>query len=833
MSRTKIDFGIDLGTTNSAIALMENGEIQVIKSDKWQKDTMPSCVQFTRKKQVKVGDDALAGYLQEAAGVSSGPPNAFIEFKRTMGTDKTYHSTHMDESYSSEDLSSEVLKKLRSYVKGEDIQAAVVTVPNQFKQNQIDATQRATTLAGLKHCELLQEPIAASLAFGIESKLMQGFWVVFDFGGGTFDVALMRVDEGIMKVIDTGGDNHLGGKDIDTAVVDKLLLPQLQREYTLDNLLADESAAGALLTSLKRAAEEIKIALSKAEEAEWMPDEPIGKDDVGLDIDPEIKISLTQFEDVVRPIFQKAVNITKQLLERNKIETTDVDSILLVGGPTLSQTLRRLLKDEFGDRVDTSVDPMTSVARGAALFASTKSVPDELQQRDRKKVQLTLKYPETTVETEESLGVRIEKDRSDADVPGILWIELSRSDGLWSSGKVKIEDVEIVDFVLEPGKTNAFSVRVTDESGDQIASEPAQFSVIQGLTAAKATIPHSICVESLITGEGRSRLVLLEGLAKNTSLPAKGRGTFKTQKDIRPGDAGDVIRIPLIEGNPGERASYNPVAAIVECTGEDLSEFLPEGSEVELTVEMDGSRRITLTAYFPYIDDTWEIAAEAVHDTQQTEHDSNELHQEIRKAQETLNLIEGPDSDRLAPELEALDERLTLAGNDYAAKDSVFEHLQGVLKEIDLQESRAEWPEAKVRLIEAVASLKNINEQYGDDNSSKVVAEIEASADIVIGEENVGLANGLIEQVSAAQFALVRNQTGLWISYVKGFDDDFGSQEWSDRAAARALIDEAKRVIATAPSREKLEAIVFQLFDLLPDKDTPIVSDSDRELLRQ
>ncbi len=350
---------------------------------------------------------------------------------------------------------------------------------------------------------------------------------------------------------------------------------------------------------------------------------------------------------------------------------------------------------------------------------------------------------------------------------------------------------------------------------------------------AKPTLPHSICVESLITGDGKHRLVPLEGLEKNTSLPAKGRGTFKTQKDIRPGNADDFIRIPLIEGKPGEQARYNQAARIVKCSGEDLSEFLPEGSEVELTVEVDGSRQVKLTAYFPYIDDTWETELDNLHDTQQKEYDSDELHQEIRKAQETLNLIDGLDSEELTQELEELSGRLSQDGNDYDTKVFVFKHLQDALKEIDIQESRAEWPNAKLRLIDAIASLKTTNEQYGDDKSSTIIAEIEANADIVLHEEDVGLANGLIGQATAAQFSLVRNQTGLWISYIKGFDDDFGSQQWTDRAAARGLIDEAKQVIASAPSREKLEAIVFKLFALLPDKDTPIVNDSDRELLRR
>lgn len=832
MSRTKIDFGIDLGTTNSAIAVMDNGKIRIIKSDRYQKDTTPSCVQFTRKQQVRVGDAAVTGYQKEiSTQIVGSEPNSFVEFKRTMGTDKKYASSYMNRSYSSEELSSEIIKKLRSYEKDGDVISAVVTVPNQFRQNQIDATQRATELAGLRHCELLQEPIAASMAYGIESESMQGFWVVFDFGGGTFDTALMKVDEGIMKVVDTDGDNHLGGKDLDIAIVDQIFLPWLKENYAVEEILNDAQRGTKLRAELKRAAEEIKILLSSATEATWMPDEPIGEDSDGEDIDPEIKVTLKQFETAVGPIFDKALGITKGLLARNNVSVADLASILLVGGPTLSQTLRQSLRDEFGDLINTSVDPMTSVARGAALFASTKTIPGELQQRDRAKVQLSLKYPETTVEVEESLGIRVEREQSDASTPSSMWIEVSRSDGGWASGKVMIEDVEIIELHLVQGKTNSFAITLSDEKGNTLPSEPGQFNVIQGLTAAKATLPHAICVESFIVGTGSQRLAPLEGLEKNVSLPAKGKGSFKTQQAIRPGNTEDILKIPLIEGNPGERAIYNQPAGIINCSGEDLSEFLPEGSEVELTVEVDASRRIKLSAYFPYIDETYEKFVADVHDTEQTEYDASMLRQEILKAQHSLNLLDTSTTDQLDTQLASLIQRLDENGDDYDSKVFVFEHLQNVLKEIDKLEANAEWPNAEQRLSEALEHLALTNEQYGNAESAAIISQLEANASAVRQKKDAKIANELIDQIGAVQFSLIRNETGLWIGYVKGFDDDFDSHEWSNPSQARNLINQAKQIIATQPSRDKLEAIVFGLFELLPDKEMPITGESDRELL--
>jgi molecular chaperone DnaK len=235
MARVKIDYGIDLGTTNSAIARMENGEVRIIKSD-IQKDTTPSCDYFRKNTIVvgdtsysRYGDDHLEAFKDFSLNGNKGHDfNTFIEFKRTMGTDKTYESKSAGRSFNSEELSAEVLKTLKNYIRDEEVSAVVISVPARFRNNQIDATQKAAELSGFKYCELLMEPIAASIAYGVNAKTVNGYWLVFDFGGGTFDVALMRVEEGIMKVVDTDGDNHLGGKDLDYAVVDNIIIPYLK-----------------------------------------------------------------------------------------------------------------------------------------------------------------------------------------------------------------------------------------------------------------------------------------------------------------------------------------------------------------------------------------------------------------------------------------------------------------------------------------------------------------------------------------------------------------------------------------------------------------------------
>jgi len=208
--RNKIDYGIDLGTTNSAIARMENGVPTIKKSDTL-KDTFPSCINFTRRKDILVGDSAFNQMKNDSARAlktfETGKTNTFTEFKRTMGTTHSYESTHMNKSFLSEELSAEVIKTLKSVVTDENISSIVITVPAKFLNPQNEATIKAAKLIGFKQVQLLQEPVAAATAYGLSSASKDGFWLVFDFGGGTFDAALVKSEVGNIAVKDTVGGN--------------------------------------------------------------------------------------------------------------------------------------------------------------------------------------------------------------------------------------------------------------------------------------------------------------------------------------------------------------------------------------------------------------------------------------------------------------------------------------------------------------------------------------------------------------------------------------------------------------------------------------------------
>lgn len=216
---------------------------------------MPSCIYVNKRGSIRVGDSAYNTMKSDkrhaTKGWKEGASVTYVEFKRTMATDVLYQCSNLNKNFTSEELSAEVLKTLKSFVADEKFNSVVITVPAKFTVNQKSATIQAAKLAGFSRCELLQEPIAASMAYGLTTENKNGMWMVFDFGGGTFDAALIKVEEGIMQVFDTEGDNYLGGKNLDFAIVDDIIIPYLKANFAIDKILADTEKKEILREAMK------------------------------------------------------------------------------------------------------------------------------------------------------------------------------------------------------------------------------------------------------------------------------------------------------------------------------------------------------------------------------------------------------------------------------------------------------------------------------------------------------------------------------------------------------------------------------------------------------
>jgi molecular chaperone DnaK len=834
MARTKIDYGIDLGTTNSAISRMENGEPLIKKTNKG-KDTMASCVAYN-KKGILVGDPAHAAYRSEKERALSEDfdSNAFIEFKRTMGTDKKYPSSFAEKELSSEELSAEVLKTLKSFITDENFSSVVITVPAAFKNNQIDATRRAGKLAGFSHIEVLQEPVAASMAYGLESKSKNGFWLVFDFGGGTFDAALLKVEDGIMKVIDTEGDNYLGGKNLDLAIVDELLIPHIQEKFDISKLLLNEKKKQNYREALKSYAEELKNELSFQPEYNLYKEDRCGIDDEGEEIEIDLTVTQEQLKKVLAPIFQKAIDSSLTLLKRKNLKGSSLDSLILVGGPTLSPTLREMLEKQIC-KPDTSVDPMTVVSKGAALYASTVELSEQIkeQTRDRTKIQLEIGHESSTVETEEFVTLKILEDKTEGEIPEKVFAEIKRSDNAWSSGKVEINAIgEVIDVQLNEGKTNVFEVTLYDNKGNLLESEPNTFNVIQGSKIGNATLPYNWGIEIKLKSTGKIVFKEVPGLEKNKSLPAIGtKNGLKTQKQIRPGMDSDFIKIPIYQGEhgaDGTRALYNEHVYDIIISGSDLPALLPENSDVDLTISIDKSQLVSVQAYFPYLDHTSEI--EVPTDTVQSV-DTKWLSNEIKKAKGAVSELksDGDHSDdtklkKAETELEKIEKSFENNKNDVDGKQEVLTNLRKTLKTIDELNETTEWPKLEAELKEEYYRLEKANKELGNDKTAQVVNQIKHQLEEVIKVKDVKLGNVLLDEINS--FFIQLTFIYQLIGFIRQHNQNFGSYRWRDPNKARTLLNQGLQKIGESPDVDELHPIVIAIIDCLYPEDRPSGDDS-------
>lgn len=825
MASLKIIYGIDLGTTNSAITRFENGRA-VVKKNSLQSDTTPSVVAFRQKgKAPMVGSRAKTQLDKDRimafkkAGYTS---NVFLEFKRLMGTDHNYYSSALDENLTPEQLSADVLKELRKNILDEEVSSAVITVPAMFTNTQKDATKRAAKLAGFDHVELIQEPVAASVAYGLSAKMKNAYWVVFDFGGGTFDAALMRIQDGIMQAIDTAGNNKLGGKDIDDAIIEKIVIPYFSSSFTIDNILANNRKK--FTDMWKAKAEEAKIQLSTNPSYELETDlgEDYGTDDLGEELSLSLTITQDDLERIAGPIYQKAIDITKELLKRNGIDGRDLGALILVGGPTHSPIVRRMLREQVTPNVDTSIDPMTCVAAGAAIYGSTIDVPEEIAdtKRDRSKVQLAVTYQSTSVETEEWVSVALLRDKCDNYSEPTVKVEFVRQDGMYTSPMADIDVVgDVVSLMLKPDDTNTFDIRCYDSRGTRLECEPASISIIQGVAGlGDAVIPMALGIGAT-NAQNVEVFIPIQGLEKSRKLPATGStrsNALRTQSDIRPGVETDTVRMSLYQtedAGDDVRVLYCQRIYDVVITGEDVPALVPAESVININLHAERSGTIDkFEIEIPAINFTLDLTERMSKSTSSALSESFLVHElyDIKQRARRLN------NAALINRIDLLEQRLHNAGADRDALDGVFADLQAIGREVDHQMSLGEWDREAARLRSMFDELSNDNKKYGNAETTALIERIRQEMDRVLASRDVNLAKDLYSQMWQLDFRIA--EVEFYIVWIQQWRDEFGRKNWSNPTRARELIDRGMSIIRSAsPTADALRPIVHEINEMLPE----------------
>jgi molecular chaperone DnaK len=361
--------GIDLGTTNSVIAWMKpDGTVEVIPNAEGSRVT-PSVVAFTKSGEILVGEPAKRQMILN-------PERTIKSIKRKMGTD--YKVRIDDKEYTPQEISAFILKKLKNdaeaYLGGE-IKKAVITCPAYFNDAQRQATKEAGIIAGLEVLRIINEPTAAALAYGLDKAGKEEKVLVYDLGGGTFDVSILEIGEGVIEVIATAGNNHLGGDDFDQRLID-WMAEEFKKQHGID-LREDRQA----LQRLRDAAEKAKIELStKMETDVSLPF--IAVSPSGQPLHLEMRITRSLFESLTRDLVEMTRGPIEQALNDAKLSPQDIDEIILVGGMTRVPMVQRFIKEFFGKEPNKSVNPDEAVAIGAAIQAAILAGTEGAKGRD-------------------------------------------------------------------------------------------------------------------------------------------------------------------------------------------------------------------------------------------------------------------------------------------------------------------------------------------------------------------------------------------------------------------------------------------------------------------
>jgi molecular chaperone DnaK len=348
--------GIDLGTSNSAAAIVIGGKPTMIPSAEGASlygKAFPSVVAFTKDGQLLVGEPAKRQAV-------TNPEGTIMAAKRKMGT--TYKFKVFGKEYTPQEISAFILQKIKRDAEafiGEPLKKAVITVPAYFNDNQRQATKDAGEIAGLEVVRIINEPTAASLAYGLDKSEQELKIMVFDFGGGTLDVTIMEFGEGVFEVKSTSGDTQLGGTDMDEALMN-YIAEEFKKDTGID-LRNDDTA----MQRLREAAEKAKIELSTILETE------INLPFITADASgpKHLKMTLTRakLEELVRPIVERCAGPMKQALADAGLQPGDIDKVILVGGPTRMPIVREFVKNFVGKEPERGIDPMECVAMGAAI----------------------------------------------------------------------------------------------------------------------------------------------------------------------------------------------------------------------------------------------------------------------------------------------------------------------------------------------------------------------------------------------------------------------------------------------------------------------------------
>jgi molecular chaperone DnaK len=690
MTRQTVDFGIDLGTTNSAIARSKRNGVEVIKNG-LQSEITPSAVARDNQGKIIVGSDALQGINLHAA----------TRFKRMMGTTNRIEFGD-GTAMLPEELSAEVLKELKASVEQRfsiDLDDVVITVPAMFEQPQCEATHRAASLAGMNAVALLQEPIAAATAY-LNDNPEEGDYMVYDLGGGTFDVSIVRLRDGQMTVIAHGGDNYLGGSDFDRHIRD-WAINQIERVHGPQAKLKTPAAQYGLL----RACEEAKKRLGDREQIS------VDIADLALPID-QLTLTKSILEDLIEEPVSRSIRLSLERLSQTYLEPDDIRSVFLVGGPTQMPYIRRRLREELGIQLSAELDPMTVVAEGAAIHASSLLKPDRgakvITHGERQAI-AELYYAPVSPDINTTLSGKIVEP---AGFSGE--IRVSRASGNFDTGWIPLRNGAFsVQIQLERSATTDFLLTLRSGNGQNFSITPPMVTIRNGVASAPAVTPYNYGVS---LGDGSFSVIVAHG----EQLPAVGVLNYQSRNAIQAGSP-DELKIYFLEGM-STVAEDNVLVGSLSITGTDLQRNLRAGERIDIRINMDESRRLKARVSVPLLDLEFPVEMKSIMETPNIE-DMSASYVEARESlSEIEDVVQEVDEQRfmeVTRELERIEADIErMKKGEKGAAEEVAKKLQQT--------------KAVLRPLEANYSLKASYEQALEDieDAERIAVTFDARLDI-------------------------------------------------------------------------------------------------------
>ena len=773
MAQQTISIGIDLGTTNSSVAVNNNNVIEIVKKPGGLECT-PSVFGFDKAKNKVVGQRAYESLYSDTS--DAGIKNFKPEVKRIIGTPEKFYFERAGVEMTAEEISSEILKSLildvlRKYPKF-NTTAAVITIPAAFSVLQCEATKRAGNLAGFKHDVLLQEPIAAAISYGFANTANEN-WLVYDLGGGTFDVALISSKDGILSVLGHNGDNFLGGKNLDWEIVDKILTPKIAEAFSFDNFRRDNKAHQSKFSRLKFLAERAKMDLSNYETTALEVD-GIGDDDAGNPIVLSVEISRQEFEKLMGPLMNRTIDLCKQTLKESGLTNSSISKIILVGGPTQIPYIRQRLEADLNIQTDSSVDPLTVVARGACIFAMGQKIPDDETERKRALPDgtraLTLNYEALTADTGQTVTGIVEGLGE-----GQHYLQIQSDSGTFSGPKINLKNGKFFTSVaLEPNKSNLFWIYVFDGSNNPVAVDPDSFTITHGLSIAGAPLPHSIGVavsrKGLQGGLGGSTDVFERLIEKSSVLPAKKTEKYKTVRALKKTQNDNPLWIRVGEGE-SDIPDRNAFVCELGIKGGDLPRDLPEGTDVELTIEINEIRELSVTAYVPLIDLTLNARSTFIDELIKVDEVEKELDAQIDRARLMSSNYTGGQMEKVVNALNSASTSLQNAHIDEDEKRKAVKQVRDLKQILDEAQQATEMPQLAKEFNEGISSVTEIVAESPDaddrNKQSLQLAEIKMEGEKAIRDNDKTLLMGVNDRLRDLAGRALYSHPATWVHHFR------------------------------------------------------------------